>query len=317
MNDIIPANIQVPAHLADKVGKPSALAASLSGGMATTEDAYPRISIKGSRFRIVEGKTETVLDSNTLEAVIVGANPRLSKTWYAKEWNPDVEATGPDCYSLDGVSPHSAVEAPQNDLCASCEHNAWGSKVTPNGQQVKACSDQKRLAIVAADDPEGAVYLLSVTPAALKGLNQYQKELSVRGIAPEIVRTKVSFDTSASFPKLMFAFGGFNDEQTQTAVDKLFGTEQVKEITGELAVVSKPVEVPAVESKPEPVAPAPAPEPVAEKPAPVKGFGAKKAAEPTPAPKVAEEPKAAPVANGQADDLAAEIAALVGDVADD
>ena len=317
MNDIIPANIQVPAHLADKVGKPSALAASLSGGMATTEDAYPRISIKGSRFRIVEGKTETVLDSNTLEAVIVGANPRLSKTWYAKEWNPDVEATGPDCYSLDGVSPHSAVEDPQNDLCASCEHNAWGSKVTPNGQQVKACSDQKRLAIVAADDPEGAVYLLSVTPAALKGLNQYQKELSVRGIAPEIVRTKISFDTSASFPKLMFAYGGFNDEQTQTAVDKLFGTDQVKEITGELAAASKPVEIPAVESKPEPVAPAPAPEPVAEKPAPVRGFGAKKAAEPTPAPKVAEEPKAAPVANGQADDLAAEIAALVGDVADD
>ena len=115
----------------------------------------------------------------------------------------------------------------------------------------------------------------------------------------------------------MFAFGGFNDEQTQTAVDKLFGTDQVKEITGELAAASKPVEVPAVESKPEPVAPAPAPESVAEKPAPVKGFGAKKAAEPTPAPKVAEEPKAAPVANGQADDLAAEIAALVGDVADD
>ena len=316
MNDIIPANIQVPAHLADKVGKPSALAASLSGGMAV-EDSYPRISIKGARFRIVEGKSETVLDSNTLEAVIVGANPRLSKTWYAKEWNPDVEATGPDCYSLDGVSPHSSVEDPQNDLCASCPHNAWGSKVTPNGQQVKACSDQKRLAIVAADDPEGAVYLLSVTPAALKGLNQYQKELSVRGIAPEIVRTKISFDTNASFPKLMFAFGGFNDEQTQNAVDKLFGTDQVKEITGELAVASKPVEVPALEKQAEPVAPAPAPEPVAEEPAPTKGFGAKKAAEPTPAPKVVEEPKAAPVANGQADDLAAEIAALVGDVADD
>lgn len=316
MNDIIPANIQVPAHLADKVGKPSALAASLSGGMAV-EDSYPRISIKGARFRIVEGKSETVLDSNTLEAVIVGANPRLSKTWYAKEWNPDVEATGPDCYSLDGVSPHSSVEDPQNDLCASCPHNAWGSKVTPNGQQVKACSDQKRLAIVAADDPEGAVYLLSVTPAALKGLNQYQKELSVRGIAPEIVRTKISFDTNASFPKLMFAFGGFNDEQTQTAVDKLFGTDQVKEITGELAAASKPVEVPALEKQAEPEAPAPAPEPVAQEPAPTKGFGAKKAAEPTPAPKVVEEPKAAPVANGQADDLAAEIAALVGDVADD
>jgi len=97
----------------------------------------------------------------------------------------------------------------------------------------------------------------------------------------------------------------------------LFGTDEVKQITGEQAVPSVPKEAPAVESKPEPVAPAPAPEPVAEKPAPTRGFGAKKAAEPTPAPKVVEEPKAAPAVNGEAKDLADEIAALVGDVADD
>ena len=318
MNDLIPTNIQVPAHLANKIGQPSALAASLQGGMASAEgETYPRISIKGSRFRIVEGGNETVLDTNTLEAVIVGANPKLSKTWYEKEWTPDSEATAPDCFSLDGISPHPDVETPQNDLCASCPQNAWGSKVTAQGQQVKACSDQKRLAIVSADDPEGAVYLLNVTPSALKGLNAYQKELSVRGIAPEIVRTKITFDTNASYPKLQFGFGGFNDEATQNAVDKLFGTDQVKQITGEQAVPSVPKETPAIQKQAEPVAPAPAPEPVAEEPAPVKGFGAKKAAEPTPAPKVVEEPKAAPAVNGEAKDLADEIAALVGDVADD
>ena len=140
MNDIIPTNIQVPAHLADKIGKPSALADSLSGGMATEGDAYPRISIKGSRFRIVEGKNETVLDSNVLEAVIVGANPKLSKTWYEKAWTPDAESTAPDCFSLDGIGPHIESSNPQNDLCASCEWNAWGSKVTPQGQQIKACA---------------------------------------------------------------------------------------------------------------------------------------------------------------------------------
>ena len=318
MNELIPTNIQVPAHLAHKVGQPSALAQSLSGGMATEGDSFPRISIKGARFRIVEGSNETVLDSNTLEAVIVGANPKLSKTWYEKAWTPDSEATAPDCFSLDGIGPHADSTKPQNDLCASCPQNAWGSKVTPQGQQIKACADQKRLAIVAADDPEGAVYLLQVTPAALKGLNAYQKELSVRGIAPEIVRTKISFDTNASFPKLTFGFGGFNDEATQAAVDKLFGTDEVKQITGEQAVPSVPKTAPAIEKQPEPVAPAPAPEPVAEEPAPVKGFGAKKAAEPeAPKAKVAEEPKPAPAVNGQADDLAAEIAALVGDVADD
>lgn len=319
MSNLVPTNIQVPAYLAARVGKPSALAQSLAGGIGGGE-SFPRISIKGSRFRIVEGGNETVLDSTTIDVVIVGANPRLSKTWYAKTWTPESEPSSPDCFSLSGISPDSASTDPQNDLCASCPQNAWGSKVTPQGKQVKACADQKRLAVVAADDPSGPVYLLQVTPAALKDLNAYQKELSIRGIAPEIVRTRLGFDTDASFPKLKFGFGGFLDEATVGVVDGLFGSQEVLEITGE-AAVSNPVAVPAaapVAPKPAPVvAAAPAPAPVAEEPAaPKRGFGApKKAAAPAAAPAPAAQPAAAaPAASALAD----EIAALVGEVnADD
>lgn len=321
MSNLIPTNVQVPAHLMAKLSQPSVLSQSLMGGISGGDgESYPRISIKGSRFRIVEGGSETVLDTTALDVVIVGANPRLSKTWYAKAWTPDSEPSAPDCFSLDGVGPHPESTQPQNDLCASCPQNAWGSKVTPQGQQIKACADQKRLAIVAADDPEGPVYLLQVTPAALKGLNAYQKELSMRGIPAEIVKTRITFDTDASYPKLKFGFGGFIDEGTQAIVDKLFGTAHVKEITGESAPVAVPK--PAL-AKPAPVeaAPAPAvPDEVVEanggKPeAPKRGFGAKKAAEPAPKAKIAEEPKAADTATAS---LADEIAALVGEVnADD
>jgi hypothetical protein len=326
MSNIVPVNIQVPAHLAARVGVPSALAASLTGGL-TSGNSFPRISIKASRFRIVEGDTETVLDSTSLDVVIVGANPRLSKTWYAKAWDKDAEPTGPDCFSLDGVSPDPEAEKPQNDLCASCPQNAWGSKVTPTGQQIKACSDTKRLAVVSADDAGGPVYLLSVTPAALKGLNQYQKELSVRGIPPEIVKTRVSFDTDASFPKLKFTFGGFLDADTQQVVDGLFGTDQVKEITGEtlrtpVAVpkIAAPAQVapkPAVKAVAPVEEPAPAPAP-AQAAAPKRGFGAPKAEAPATPKPAATKPAAAPVAATAASSLADEIAALVGEVeADD
>jgi hypothetical protein len=329
MSNIIPMNVNVPAHLAGRVGVPSALGAALTGGLSSGE-SFPRISIKGARFRIVEGDTETVLDSTTLDVVIVGANPRLSKIWYAKSWTPDAESTAPDCYSLDGIGPDQQATSPQNDLCASCPQNAWGSKVTPQGQQIKACADNKRLAVVAADDANGPVYLLTVTPAALKGLNQYQKELSVRGIPPEIVKTRVSFDTDASFPKLKFTFGGFLDADVQEVVDGLFGTEQVKEITGES--VKSPVAVPQITraSAPAPVAPkpaarpapvaepAPAPEPV--QTAPKRGFGASKpAATPAPAaPAKPAKPAAKPVVTASAaSSLADEIAALVGEVSAD
>ena len=192
--------------------------------------------------------------------------------------------------------------------------------MTPQGQQIKACSDQKRLAVVAADDPTGPVYLLSVTPAALKGLNAYQKELSLRGIAPEITKTRITFDTDASFPKLKFGFGGFNEADQQAAVDQLFGTAEVKEITGETlrnAVAVPQIAAPApVAPKPAVVkavapAPEPAPVPVAE-PAPAtpkRGFGASKAKTVAPA---------APAATQATTSLADEIAALVGDInADD
>ncbi len=323
MSNIVPVNLQVPAHLAARVGVPSVLGAALTGGLSSGQ-SFPRISIKASRFRIVEGDTETVLDSTTLDVVIVGANPRLSKTWYAKAWTPDSEPQAPDCFSLDGIGPDPESTEPQNDLCASCPQNAWGSKVTPQGQQIKACADQKRLAVVSADDPSGPVYLLSVTPAALKGLNQYQKELAVRGIPPEIVKTRVSFDTDASFPKLKFTFGGFLDADVQGVVDGLFGSEQVKEITGETP--RQPVAVPKI-AAPAPAAPKPAVKAVApvEEPAPApapaqaaapkRGFGAPKAA-PKAAAKAAPAPAAAPAPQAAAA-LADEIAALVGEVSAD
>lgn len=315
MSNIVPANLKVPAHLANRIGKPSALGQALAGGISGGSD-FPRISLKGARFRIVEGGAETVLDSTTIDVIIVGANPRLSKTWYAKQWTPDSEPSAPDCYSLDGVRPHPESSNKQNDLCASCPQNAWGSKVTPMGQEIKACADKKRLAVVAADDPTGSIYLLEVTPAALKGLNTYHKELSMRGIAAEIVRTRLSFDTNASFPKLQFGFGGFLDEDTLMSVDELFGSDKVKEITGE---AQPQAAAPAI-AAPAPVRKAPVRvvedveaevvEEEAPAPAPVKrGFGAAKAEAPAPVKATAPKPApkaAAPAAgaSGLADEIA-------------
>lgn len=347
MSNLVPINVNIPAHLAARIGAPSVLAQSVMAGLSGGP-SFPKISIKGSRFRIKEGSTETVLNTLELEVVIVGANPRLSKTWYATKWDPNAEPVAPDCYSLDGVSPAADAEDPQNDLCASCPKNAWGSEVTEKGQQLKACSDHKRLAVVAADDPSGPIYLLEVTPAALKGLNQYQRELTMRGIPAEVVKTKVTFDTDASFPKLQFAFGGFLEAETQSVVDGLFGSPEVAEVTGE-ATVGAPAPAPAPAPRPQvapkpvavvappPPAPAPAPAPVAEA-APRRGFGASKPAAPVTAPPVAAPapaprvvraraaapapapvaaPAAAPTAPAAVASLADEIAALVGEVGAD
>lgn len=203
-------------------------APTLSGGSQRV--SYPRISLKGGVFSASNSDVE--LPSRELHVIIVGANPKLSKIWYKGQWDGD-EPSMPDCFSLDGETPDLSIEHPPSNICATCPQNAWGSRITDTGKQVKACSDQKRLAVVMQDAPDGEVYLLQVTPASLKGLNQYQKQLSTRGIPAEIVKTKITLDPSVDFPKLVFTFGGFLDESTQAVVDELFGSPLVKQITGE------------------------------------------------------------------------------------
>jgi hypothetical protein len=321
MSNIVSLDAKVPAHLANRIGKPSALAEKLVGGISNGE-TWPRISIKGGRFRIKEGDAETVLQSTTIDVVIVGSNPRLSKTFYAKPWDPNAEVTAPDCSSMDGVAPDSNATAPQNDLCATCPHNAWGSKKGPQGQDLKACSDSKRIAVVSADDPSGPIYLMLVTPAALKDLNQYQKDLSHRGIAPELVRTRIGFDTNASFPKIKFGFGGWLNEEEIAAVDEVLTNPSIPEMTGE-KVKSAPTQIAAPEKpKPQLVKAAPAPAPVEEEeaPAPKRGFGAK--TEAAPAPKAAAPKAAAPKAKPQPVEVASssledEIAAMLLDAPND
>lgn len=320
MSNLIPTNLKVPAHIAARMNQPSALAKAIMGGIGGGGESFPRISIKGSRFRIKDGDAETVLETTALDVVTVGANPHPSKTYYASDWDPNADASAPDCSSLDGIRPNPDSSAPQNDICATCEWNKFGS--AKNGQG-KRCADKKRLAVVAADDPTGPIYLLEVTATAMKSLNIYQKELIMRGMGPEVVRTRVSFDTNATYPKLQFGFGGFLDEETMEAVAPLFNSAKVKEITGE-AAVSLPA-IPVVKEVPKPVlvkakeievVDASEDEPEIK---PIRGFGATKVKAATQEPAKAKvAPKVAPVKQESSGDIADEIASLLGDMdADD
>ena len=198
----------------------------------------PRISSKDKLFSLVSaaGDIDSLLTTR-LSVVVVGANPALSKSFYKSSYTD--ETSKPDCFSFDGKEPSKESSDPQSDICALCPKNAWGSRTTPTGQRVKACADQKRLAVVLADDPRGTVYLLQVTPTSLKNLNAYQKVLQSKSISPEIVKTRLTLDDSVSYPKLVFEFGGFNEDTTQQYVDTLCESEEVRIVTGELSAVER------------------------------------------------------------------------------
>lgn len=320
--------MNIPAHILARQG--GALSKDITGGI-TVGEFGPRISIKGSRFRIVQGEDETVLRETELDVVIVGANPRMSKQYYASAWDPN-NVAAPDCFSLNGVAPDAGAESPQSDICATCPMNKWGSKQGPQGQDLKACSDLKRLAVVSPDDIEGDIFLLQATPAALKGLSGFQKALASRGIAPEVVKTTLSFDSDASFPKLMFSLGGFLTEEEIAQVDLVIGSEGVLKVTQatseeELARLTTPkpaaaaakpkagLTVPAKKAAP---APAAVEEVQEEEPAPApakKGFGGKSGVTTTKAaPAAAPAAKAAPKVAKPAPKVAAADSDVVSEI---
>ena len=230
--------LQVPAHIAARIAARGGQKSAVLAAVLTEGFAYPKISTRASRFRLVEDGVETVVGT-TLDVVIVGSNPKVSKIWYSKPYDGATDVR-PDCWSNDGVTPDASVDKPFHANCAACPNNILGSKMTPNGAKSKICADQRHLAVVPAADPT-KVYGLTITVSAMKGLREYFKDLSNFGMIPEEVVTELGFDEQASYPKIIFkqkATNGFVPEKAMSAIEEICASEEVKIATRQAEVGS-------------------------------------------------------------------------------
>lgn len=225
----------VPAHIAARIaarqqaGTKSAISSAILGEGGVS---YPRISIKAGRYRLVEGGVETTVGI-TLDTIIVGANPRVSKIFYGQAYDAAAEGVRPACFSNDGLRPDSSVESPVHTACATCPNNVLGSKVLPSGAKSKLCADQRHLAVVAAADPT-KVYSLTVPVSGMKAMREYLKELDNYGIIPEEAITQLGFDDQASYPKITFTQNGYVSEKAAARVDQLAASDEAKIATRQM-----------------------------------------------------------------------------------
>ena len=309
---------QVPAHIAARIAaRQSAGTAKSSITQAIVGDALaiPRISIKASRYRLVEDGVETPIGI-TLDAIIVGANPKVSKVFYAKAYDSSADNVQPDCLSTDGIKPETWVKSPVHSDCATCPHNVLGSKMLPSGAKSKLCADQRHLAVVPAADPS-KTYNLTIPVSGMKGMREYFKELDNYGIGPEEVVTELGFDDAASFPKITFKQKGFVGANALKMVDALVGSDTVKVATRQIpptgngqAALPAPASQQALTSSAPAVAPAPPPPPAVDDAYEEEAAAAAPvAAAPPPAPATARvKPQVAPVTASA--ELAAKVDAL-------
>lgn len=223
----------VPAHIAARIAarkgsdNRSSVASSILGDSGLFQ--YPRISIRAGRYRLVEDGVETPVGVS-LDVIIVGSNPRTSKVFYSKQYDPNADNTRPDCFSNDGIKPDPIVAQPVNPDCASCPNNVLGSKILPSGAKSKLCADQRHLAVIPAADPN-KVYGLTIPVSAMKGLRDYIKDLNNAGVNPEEAITELGFDEQASYPKITFTHKGYVPEKSLADVEKLLNSSDVQIVT--------------------------------------------------------------------------------------
>jgi hypothetical protein len=248
MANIIPFDTtgkNVPAYL-------KSFASDVSNSLAAHHAiTFPVISIKGKVWSIKRGGEKFVIPNpkdpespaTSIDVVILKANPKKSKVWYASGYTDGEEGKKPDCFSRDSERPDPESESPQAKNCAICKHNQWGSAINDKGTATKgkACQDTIRLAVATPDrlnDP----HLIRIPPASIKAAGEYGEMLAKRGVPLEAVVTKMKFDPEEATPRIQFAPVGFLDEEqfaeareigASDLVESILGTAFVPELEGD------------------------------------------------------------------------------------
>ena len=275
---------QAPAFAKNRTSL-SPIAKALAGG--SVGGGGKRISIKGGVFRLNDGGKEiAAIEDRFLDVVVVNAAPDVSRVFYAKSY--DGEASSPDCWSQDGKIPSAEAANPQHNKCDGCPKNIAGS-----GQgNSRACRYQQRVAVVLANDMEGAVMQITLPATSIFGkeegdnrpLQAYARYLAAQNIDPSEVITRMKFDTKSESPKLFFkAMRWLTDDEFPVIQQQGKTDAAVKAITMTVAKMDN-VSTPAP-LKLEGKRPAPAPVEEEEAPAPK----AKTKAKPAPLPAEDEE----------------------------
>lgn len=186
--------------------RPSKLGQSLASRSMTRRI---QTNTNGTFKRLVNGEQIGNAVRGAMEFIIVDLLPNVSRVYYREKFDPNKEATLPNCWSNDGDKPEKNVPEAPHSNCADCPMNIKGSG--ENGS--KACRYQRRIAVLVAGDPTGEVYQFNIPAKSLFGkgtgnthpFEQYVKFLLANGESPDTVVTKVSYDDNADTLELLFS----------------------------------------------------------------------------------------------------------------
>ena len=247
--EAVPAHIrkrmaQLPQNIEDRATVPSLVML----GKGTWA-----IVLNGETTRLQKRDSEgDLVDMPVFRGIILDFAKRRGRTYYPGAYDPDKPGK-PKCWSDDGITVSSHV--PVDDLpvtedgeiirkCANCPFSEKGSKINELGNPVAACGEHRLIALVPSNKPD-------FTPLRLKlsitsdfdgkspeleaedwyAFSNYKDMLRKRGVTnTAVVITKIRFDPNKKFPKLIFQWGGWVDEQWEDHIAKTIESDGVKSL---------------------------------------------------------------------------------------
>lgn len=172
-----------------------------------SEGTFRRISIRGGEFRKVIKGDERLIESDTLDVVIVNA-AGVGRMFYNNEYDAN-KSSSPICWSSDTTVPDPEVpeETRQSGRCMDCTQNIKGSG---NGN-ARACKFSQRIAVTLDGAPD-EIYQMQLPANALFGgaargwmsMQDYAKHLAKHDTSVITVVTKIQFEDDGYIPKLRF-----------------------------------------------------------------------------------------------------------------
>lgn len=196
-----------------------------SDSMAASSTSIPRVSLRGKKFRFIEGGDEIFTKNDEVDVVILGVTPEAGlfvKTFYINGYTGASDNSPPTCASDDGRRPLPWIAEPQSQQCSTCEKNRFGSAKSRTGKPAKACRDSKRLWVALPDAVDGTVFACQVPVTSLRELADYGREFKALGDIPIATAiTTIKMDDDSEFPMLSFKLKGFlTEDLAKKSIDR-------------------------------------------------------------------------------------------------
>jgi hypothetical protein len=167
-----------------------------------------QINTNGTFRRVVNGQQIGNAIRGEFTAIVVGMLPKVSRKFYAGDYDPNAKGKLPDCWSNLGDKPEEGAGDKQAANCATCPQNVKGS--APGNR--RACRFERRIALI-LPGLGSEIYQFSIPAGSLFGdgdhkvhpFEGYVKFLTANNASIDRVVTKIAYDLDAQTTTLKFS----------------------------------------------------------------------------------------------------------------